>query len=124
MWCAILGIPTLLIWGISTPIIALTALIKLRKWLDQWSVQKYLLVLYQGLKLDRFYWELINTARKTILLSLPVFLSTESLNYKVLSATVVMIVNLRIQQKLEPYKADENNSLEYNEILTGSLTIF
>ena len=81
-------------------------------------------MLYQGLKLDRFYWELINTTRKSILLSLPVFLSTESLNYKVLSATLVMIINLRIQQKLEPYKADENNSLEYNEILTGSLTIF
>ena len=44
--------------------------------------------------------------------------------YKVLSATVVMIVMLRIQQKLEPYKADENNYLESNEIMTGTLTVF
>ena len=87
-------------------------------------MQKYLLVIYQGLKYNRFYWELINTTRKIILLSLPVFLSTESLNYKVLSTTIVMIAMLRIQQKLEPYKAEENNSLEYNEIMTGCLTIF
>ena len=124
MWCAILGIPALLIWGIIIPVIALIILIKWRRSLDKWSVQKHLLVLYQGLKHDRFYWELINTARKTILLSLPVFLSTESLNYKVLLATVVMIVMLMIQNKLEPYKADENNYLESNEIMTGSLTIF
>ena len=124
IWWWLLGIPIILVWGIGMPVWALVILIKWRQSLDQWNVQKYMLVLYQGLKLDRFYWELINTARKTVLLSVPAFLSTESLNYKVLSATVIMVVMLRIQQRLEPYKADENNYLEYNEILTGTLTVF
>ena len=58
----------LLVWGIGAPIAALIVLLKYKKSLDTWNVQKYLLVLYQGLKLERFYWELINTTRKTLLL--------------------------------------------------------
>ena len=67
-WCAIAGVPMLFIWGIGAPILALAVMLKYKKSLNEWNVQKYLLVLYQGLKLERFYWELINTARKTLLL--------------------------------------------------------
>ena len=67
-WCSLLGTTMLLIWGIGIPVSALITMIKLRKTLDTWDVQKYLLMLYQGLKLDRYYWELINTVRKCLLL--------------------------------------------------------
>ena len=124
IWSALLGLPTLVIWSAGMPIIALFIMLKYKKLLDTRDIQKYLLVLYQGLKLNRFYWELLNTARKTLLLWLPVFLSTYSLNYKVLSATLIMIIILRVQQRLEPYKSSNNNKLEFNEILTGAFTIF
>ena len=123
-WSALLGLPILVIWSVGMPIIALVIMLKYKKQLDTWDIQKYLLVLYQGLKLDRFYWELINTARKTLLLWLLTFLSTYSLNYRVLSATLIMIVVLRVQQRLEPYKSSNNNKLEFNEIITGTFTIF
>ena len=67
-WCAISGIPILLVWGIGAPVLALVILFKYKNSLNTWNVQKYLLVLYQGLKSERFYWELINTTRKTLLL--------------------------------------------------------
>ena len=51
-------------------------------------------------------------------------MSTLSLNYKVLSATALMIGILRIQKKFEPYKTDSYNKLEFNEIVTGTLTIY
>ena len=41
-----------------------------------------------------------------------------------MSAIVVMIITLRIQQKLKPYNTDENNDLENLEVLTGTLTIY
>ena len=67
-----------------------------------------------------------------------------SLNYKVLFATVIMIVILRIQQRLKPYieisnntlnftdpiehqnfdQKVSNNHLEYYEIMTGSFIIY
>ena len=58
----------ILIWGLGIPISALAIMIKFRKSLDTWDVQKYLLMLYQGLKLECYYWELINTVRKILLL--------------------------------------------------------
>ena len=51
-------------------------------------------------------------------------MSTLSLNYKVLSATALMIGVLRIQRKFEPYKTESNNRLEFNEIITGTFTIY
>ena len=97
---------------------------KFRKSLDKWEIQKYLLMLYQGLKIDRFYWKFINTARKVILLCLPTSMFTVSLNYKILSATTIMLIILRVQHDLEPYKDDTNNKLEFNEIITGAFAIY
>ena len=57
-----------IIWGIGIPVSALITMVKVRKILDTWDVQKYLLMLYQGLEIDKFYWELVNTVRKSLLL--------------------------------------------------------
>ena len=35
-----------------------------------------------------------------------------------------MITSLRVQQYLKPYKLESNNMLEFNEIITGTFTIF
>ena len=35
-----------------------------------------------------------------------------------------MIGVLRIQRKFEPYKTETNNRLEFNEIVTGTFTIY
>ena len=51
-------------------------------------------------------------------------MSTLPLNYRVLSATILMIGILRIQRKFEPYKTESNNRLEFNEIITGTFTIY
>lgn len=99
-------------------------MLKNRKKLDTWEVQRYFLMLYQGLKLKCFYWELINSVRKVLLLSISAFLATYSINYRALFGSIILIVILRIQLKLKPYKADLNNHLELQEIITGAFTIF
>ena len=81
-------------------------------------------MLYQGLNQDRFYWEFINTFRKSLLLSISVFLSASHLFYKVLTATIIMVIIRNLQYKLKPYKLKVNNSLELSEITTGAFTIF
>lgn len=97
---------------------------KNRKILDTWEVQRYYLMMYQGLKLNRFYWELVNTIRKVLLLSISAFLSTYSVNYRALIAAMILLVIMRLQQFLLPYKSKMNNYLEFHEIITGSFTIF
>ena len=124
MWAAFLSVFNVVIWGIGIPVIGLILLIKYKSQLDQWAVQRYLLMLYQGLNKNRFYWEFINTMRKSLLLSISVFMSTVSLYLRILTATLLMIVFFRLQNKLRPYKLMRNNKLEEYEIVTGSLTIF
>ena len=119
-----IGIPNIVIWGIGIPAIGLILLIKYKSQLDTWAVQKYLLMLYQGLHSNRFYWEFVNTLRKSLLLTISVFMSTISLYYRSLFATILMIIFWRIQKRLQPYKLMTNNKLESFEILTGSMTIF
>ena len=113
-----------MIWGIGIPATGLALLVKFKQRLDTWEVQRYLLMLYQGLNQDRFYWEFINTFRKSLLLSISVFMSTSPLLYRILIATVIMVIMRDIQKRLKPYKLMINNRLELNEIMTGSATIF
>ena len=113
-----------MIWGIGIPAAGLTLLIKFKQRLETWEVERYLLMLYQGLNKNRFYWEFVNTVRKSLLLSISVFMSTSSIFYRVLVATIIMIIMKDIQDRLKPYKLAINNRLELSEITTGSVTIF
>ena len=67
-WIFIISFPTIAVWVIGMPILALRYLIKQRRNLDQEDVMRYMLMLYQGLKPTVFYWELMNMLRKTLIL--------------------------------------------------------
>jgi len=80
----ILGIPMLIIWSFGIPFSAFVLLYKNRNKLEEPEIQKYYLMIYQGLKINRFYWEFVNTTRKIMILAINVFLSLESLFYRLL----------------------------------------
>ena len=54
----------IILYVIGCPALAFTILYKKKDELDNPEVLKYLLLLYQGLKHDKYYWELVNTFRK------------------------------------------------------------
>ena len=58
------GVPILIIWVIGMPVLALVALFKNRNYLESLTMKKYFLLLYQGLRPEVFYWEIVNTLRK------------------------------------------------------------
>ena len=74
LWCIFLAVPILVVWVFGLPLIAFIVLVRHRHNLEDWSVKKYYLLLYQGLKPNRFYWEFVNTIRKFIILISNVFL--------------------------------------------------
>ena len=111
------------VWVIGFPVAGLYALIKKRDRLEQPEVKRYFIVLYQGYKPNRFYWEFVNVFRKVALLSINVFLSRFSPLYKGATATVVIIVILRIQIRLEPYTFPWNNEWELTSNVAAGLTI-
>ena len=78
-----------------------------------------MLILYQGLEQNRFYWEFVNTLRKVLLL-MSLSLSP---TLKVLVAISILIVSARIQIKLKPYRKHQNNEVELLAIVAGVITM-
>lgn len=134
IWAFGVGLPMLIVWVIGVPSIALFILIKYRKELEDMKIKRYLLLLYQGLKPNAFYWEFVNTSRKILMLCCIVFLSSVPASYGIMSAIrkyiivkfkiVMMIIILRVQISIQPYKLKENNDLEVLSTTAGTLLLF
>jgi hypothetical protein len=124
IWWCIIAVPMLVVWVFGWPILAFVALFKNRHKLNDAEFQRYFIVLYQGLKDDRFYWELINTGRKVIIVSINVFLSGYQLFYKGASAVILIVVFLRLQIALKPFKLELNNEWELLSYMASLITLF
>lgn len=132
-WAAFVGVPIIVVWVIGMPLIALIILIKNRKKLDEEYMKKYLLIIYQGLKPEKFYWEFVNTFRKILVLLIVVFMSSYPAIYQILvsiskfllhnHSLVVIVMLLRLQYKLNPYKSDDNNNIELMSLKAALITI-
>jgi len=123
-WSLMLGFPIIIIWSIGWPLLAFVILYRNRKKLREPKMQKYLLILYQGLKDKAFYWELINTIRKVVMVAINVFMSTVPVIYAASTAVIVLVGLIRLQIGLQPYKLELNNKLEIDAMVTGTATLF
>ena len=104
--------------------LTLYILIKNRDKLDEPAVQRYFIVLYQGLKSDKFYWELVNTLRKVLIVCSNVFLAQYPMFYKGVLAIIIIILMYRLQLYLRPYKLEENNEVENLSYLASCVTLY
>lgn len=82
------------------------------------KIREYMLILYQGLKPNRFYWEFCNTLRKVLVLSTFVLSS----NLRIMVSLSVLVTSGRLQIFLKPYKNEENNNCEMLAITAGTIT--
>ena len=124
MWCFAIGFPILVIWVIFIPIFALILLTIYIKKGDDNKIKQYMLILYQGLKPNRYYWEFVNSLRKVLILMSFTLFVTFSLAYRIMIAIIILLITFRIQINLNPYKNDDYNSIEILALLTGTVTIF
>ena len=121
-WWVLIGLPILIIWVILTPTIALVLLFKYYNRGEN-SIKRYFIILYQGLKSNRFYWEFVNSLRKVIILMSFSLLITYPPIYKIMIALIVLVVTTRLQINLNPYKDPKNNEIELFAISSGGITL-
>jgi len=124
LWCILFGVPIILIWSIGIPLTAFFILYTNRHDLNSPKVKRYYLMIYQGFKNDRYFWELVNTIRKVSILAINVFLSRERLAYRIIFLTLLLFLFYRLQIRMEPYKNLINNQLERIEIIAGTFTLY
>ena len=101
-----IAIPMLVIYVIGVPFSAFWILYKNRYNLSKPSVLSYFLILYQGLKHEIYYWEIWNTLRKFILLSLHVFIPDDLKMLKALFGVFVLTFFSTLQLRIKPFKID------------------
>ena len=89
-WIFAIAFPILVIWVFAMPILALVLLFKSFKKHKNNKMMQYLLILYQGLRHEIFYWEFINTFRKSIILLIFIALSFLNQNIKIVLSTIVL----------------------------------
>ena len=112
LWWFMLSVPILVVWVFGTQFLILLYLIKHRRRLNSTAVKKYFHIIYIGYREERFYWEFVNTFKKFILIAFNVFLSQVSKAYKGMIAIITLIILVRLQMFLRPYKLKVNNEVE------------
>jgi hypothetical protein len=106
------------------PIVCFVILFKNRKKLAEPQVVKYFLLLYQGVKHERYYWEFVNTFRKTSLLTLHVFITDDLKIMKALLGSLVLFTISILQIRLKPYKIGVITDLEHREMISSMFTLY
>ena len=124
LWLFFLALPMFIIYSIGIPLVAFILLCKRRKSLEEWETKRYFLMIYQGLRQERFYWEFVNTLRKILILFTIIIFSQISSFYKIITVVILLITFYRLQIWLKPYKRERNNSLERLEMISGMFTIY
>lgn len=114
----------LLIYAIGFPLVIFIILFRNRKKLNDKKVISYFLLLYQGLKHERYYWELVNTFRKFSLLLIHVLLSDDSKVIKSLLGSVILFLASVVQGRLKPFKIGAVSDLEHREMISSILTLY
>jgi hypothetical protein len=132
-WIVSLAIPVGIIIVGSLPVVSLVTLNHLRKTrkdgLSNLEVVSTLGFLYDGFRMDCWYWEIVVLARKIALSMVSVFLSVStredlSLYRQGLAALFIMVASLCIHLRVSPYRDLQINRLEEVGLSVSSLTLF
>ena len=118
-WCVLLGAPILIIWVTVLPLTALVMMYRNVRKKGENKVKQYFLILYQGIKIDYFYWEFINSGRKILILMSFLLPST----FGIIVSIFLLIIVWRFQNHLKPYKEAKNNYIEMFGINVAIITL-
>lgn len=117
------AVPAFIVIVVGFPGVVLYQLYKHRKNLtDAKLFMKYKLF-YQGLRHDRFYWEICIVGFKICMICINVFMGTFKTVYRVFVGCMLVTVVIILQNTLMPYKDPILNNLE-SRIYTTSLFMF
>lgn len=95
-WAIYCGVPMLIIWVFGLPLVSFLYLTLKKKSHDHKTFKKRFIILYQGLKPNRFYWEFFNILRKILLAIINSFIPDYSLWLKIFLSVTLLVFFLRV----------------------------
>lgn len=119
-----IAIPGVAAWCLGIPTIALLLVVTNSRELKFIAVKAKYGFLYNGYRMERYYWEFVIIYRKVLIIFISVFVSTVSVEVQALSVMLVIIVAFYLQHANQPYDVQELNDLELLSIFTSGITIY
>lgn len=101
----------LIVYVIGCPVVAFIILYKFRTKLNDPKVLMYIILLYQGLRHQVYYWEMINSLRKFALLCFHVFIPDKLRIMKAMCGVLILFIISMLQSRMKPYKIKLISSL-------------
>ena len=86
----------ILIWILGLPILGITFLTIKKNKIEDVAFKKYFLILYQGMKKNRIYWEFVNVLRKVFISLINALIPSEMWSIRILSAILFLVSFLKI----------------------------
>ena len=123
-WVLIVALPALIIWGFGLPMLALYTIRKNLEKLNDFEFKKAYGFLYDGYKIERYFWEIVILYRKIIMVFISVFLVTYSLSTQALAVLAVSFLSYILQIKSNPFIDNDLNEAEKKALINSSFTIY
>ena len=123
-WVLFLALPSLILWGFGIPMLALFHIRRNLEKFQDFEFKKAFGFLYDGYKLDRYFWEFVILYRKITMVFILVFLVTYSLATQALAILAVCFLSYLIHIKSQPFIDPELNDAEKKSLINSSFTIY
>lgn len=123
-WVFIVALPSLVVWGFGIPMMAFFHIRKNLEKLKDIEFKKAYGFLYDGYKIDRYFWEFVILYRKIIMIFISVFLVTYSLATQALAVLAVSFGSYIIHIKSQPFIDNDLNEAEKRSLVVSSFTIY
>lgn len=123
-WTLIYFLPILIVVSFGMPLSLIVFLSIKWKSLEHHNMWWYVLIIYQGLWIWWFYWDLINMIRKILLLIINVFIPDTMITYKIFTGFLFLFAYLWLQIFLQPFKLKIYNKLEEREIMCSIISLY
>ena len=121
-WAFMFGLPMIIFFVFGIPILGIFVLFL--SWKHLGKDYSRVVVLHQGLKHHVYYWEFVNVFRKILLLCIRILIPVENQFYKASLSLILIIICLRVQIWLKPYKLNAFTEIEQREMISSCITIY
>ena len=117
-----LALPCVLVWGCSLPLAVAVTIYRQRNSLE--TVQREFGFLVGCYEPKMFYWELIITLRKMLIIAVTVAFSSVSTAFQALTSLLVLSVSILVHRSMKPFTDPTFNSLELQGLLVTVITLY
>ncbi len=123
-WSYVVALPSIFVWGLGIPAFAFVLMTREKHTLNSIETRMKFGFLYNGYKVDYYYWEIVIMYRKIILIFIAVFIQNYGVMTQALIVFMLLLVCLVLNLKKKPFFLVALNDLETLSLITSILSIY